>query len=45
MATKKLKQIWNNVDGVAVAVAILEKRQRKFYKILQKCNENASFTF
>ena len=35
MATKKLKQIWNNVDGVAVAVAILEQRQREFYRILR----------
>ena len=35
MATKELKQIWNNVADVAVvvatiAVAILEQRQRKF---------------
>ena len=35
MAIKELKQIWNNVVVVAVgvatiAVAILEKRQRKF---------------
>ena len=35
MATKELKQIWNStvaVDiAVAIAVAILEQRQRKFY--------------
>ena len=36
MATKELKQIWNNIVVVdisvaTIAVAILEQRQRKFY--------------
>ena len=30
MVTKELKQIWNNVVTVVIAVAILEQRQRKF---------------
>ena len=49
MATNELKQIWNNVDGVAVVVAIvavvtiavtiLEQRHRKFHaRYLKYCN-------
>lgn len=44
LATKELKQIWNNTVVVAVAVAtitvaILEQRQRKFCAgQLQNCN-------
>ena len=30
MAIKELKQIWNSAIVVAVVVAILEQRQRKF---------------
>ena len=39
MAIKEFKQIWNNVVVVAVAVAILEQRQRKFrLGYLQNCD-------
>ena len=39
MATKELKQLWNNVDVVAIAVAIPEQRQRKFRaRYLEYCN-------
>ena len=30
LATKELKQIWNNVVAVAVVVTKLEQRHRKF---------------
>ena len=39
MATKELKQIWNSAVAVAVAVAILGQRQRKFRAgYLQNCD-------
>ena len=39
MTIKELKQIWNSAIAVAVAVVILEQRQRKFHTgYLQNCN-------